>query len=105
MRKLSKVQATNLLLTIHNAHKNLHLMPMNNDDQKNHYYKQREIFADDLKDAWKKFECVLHKMSSREIVFLLSLCSTYRPFEPWQILNHISMLNDELTDKITGEIK
>ena len=96
MKKLSKAQASHLLLLIQLDHRILHNMPMNNSKEKDEYYKQREIFVSKLKENWRKFEEVLDKLSSLEIISLLSLCSTYRPFEPWQILNHISMFDDKL---------
>lgn len=61
------------------------------------YYQKEELFKIMLKDLLKRDD--LLKLSKNNLIQFLSLCSTYRPREPYLVLQEFSMKWTELEDK------
>lgn len=70
------------------------MRPMNQGDE---YYKLRELLVKILKDLLRT-EFTL--MPKDRLLKFLSLCSTYRPEEPFQVLGRIGSQLNERTERL-----
>lgn len=60
------------------------------------YWDKRER----LKCKLKSFlDCDFSVLTGKQMITFLSLCNTYRPREPWQMMRDIGMLDDKIKEQ------
>ena len=81
--------------TLKAKYKKLNAIPYVNGEENEDYWKARKRFTLFLKQFLDS-DTKLELLTTRQLLYFIGLCNTYKPLEPWQMMRDFAMINDRI---------